>query len=72
MKTVETKTKSKKDVQKFIKDGLTSILADVNPQLGKKDLKKSIKKAGKVLYRSAKIQKGTRKTGKIEAVPTKS
>lgn len=72
MKTVETTVKSKKDVQKFIKDGLISILTDVNPQLDKKDLKKSIKKAGKVLYRSAKIKKGGKKAGEMVPVPTKS
>ncbi len=72
MKTVETKTKSKKDVQKFIKDELTSILINVNPKLDKKDLKKSIKKAGKVLYRVAKIKKGSKKAAEVVAVPAKS
>jgi hypothetical protein len=69
---VETKTKSKKDVQKFIKDELTSILIIVNPKLDKKDLKKSIKKAGKVLYRAAKIKKGNKKADEVIAVPAKS
>ena len=72
MKTVETKTKSKKDVQKFIKDELTSILINVNPKLDKKDLKKSIKKAGKVLYRGSKIKKGNKKAAEVVAVPAKS
>ncbi|HEY5406304.1 MAG TPA: hypothetical protein VIJ92_04415 [Ginsengibacter sp.] len=72
MKTVETKTNSKKDVQKIIKDGLTSILTDVNPHLDKKDLKKSIKKAGKVLYRGAKIKKSGKKVDEVAAVSTKS
>lgn len=71
MKTVETNTKSKKDVQKIIKDGLTSILTDVNPNLDKKDLKKSIRKAGKVLYRGAKIKKSSKKKSEIEAAPGK-
>lgn len=51
---MEAITKSKKDVQAFIKKELTSILITVNPKLDKKDFKKSIKKAGKVLYRGSK------------------
>ena len=69
---METITKSKKDVQKFIKDELTSILINVNPKLDKKDLKKSIKKAGKVLYRGAKIKKGGKKAGEAVVVPARS
>jgi hypothetical protein len=51
---VEAITKSKKDVQAFIEKELTSILITVNPKLDKKDFKKSIKKAGKALYRGSK------------------
>jgi len=38
---VETINKSKKDVQKFIKKELTSILINLNPKMDKKDFKKS-------------------------------
>ena len=72
MKTVETKTKSKKDVQKFIKDDLTSLLIKVNPELDKKDLKKSVKKAGKVLYRGSKIKKSNRKAVEAGVVQAKA
>jgi hypothetical protein len=50
---VETNSRKKKDVQKFIKKELATILINVNPKMDKKDFKKSIKKAGKVLYRVA-------------------
>jgi hypothetical protein len=54
---VETITQSKKDVQKFIKKELATILINVNPKMDKKDFKKSIRKAGKVLYRVARKTK---------------
>ena len=56
---METTTKSKKDVQNFIKKELTSILINVNPKMDKKDFKKSIKKASKVLYKGSKRIKNT-------------
>ncbi|MDQ2721004.1 MAG: hypothetical protein M3Z26_14755 [Bacteroidota bacterium] len=54
---MEIKAKSKKDLHKFINKELGSILIDVNPKIDKKLLKKSIKKAGRILYRSAKNKK---------------
>ncbi len=50
---MEANTKSKKEIQSFIKQGLTSILINVNPAIDKKDFKKSIKKAGKILYQGS-------------------
>ena len=54
---METANTSKKEVQKFIKKGLESILSNVNPKMEKKKFKKSVKKAVKVLYRGAKVKK---------------
>jgi hypothetical protein len=50
---VESNTQSKKDIQNYIKKELTSILINLNPAIDKRDLKKSIKKASKVLYRGS-------------------
>ena len=68
---METTTK-KKDVQKFIKKELASILINVNPKMDKKDFKKSIKKAGKVLYRVAKSKKSSKNPIEAVSVPGKS
>lgn len=72
MKTKTTKGRSKEDIQKIIKDGLTSILTSVNPALGKKKLKKSIRKAGKVLYRGAKIKKSIKKKDDVATIAAKA
>ena len=68
---METITKSKKDIQKFIKKELASILINVNPKMDKKDFKKSIKRAGKVLYRVAK-RKGSKNPIEVVTVQAKS
>jgi hypothetical protein len=68
---VETIAKSKKDVQKFIKKELSTILINLNPKMDKKDFKKSIKKAGRVLYRGAK-RKGTKNPIEVVSIPGKS
>ena len=47
---MEANTKSNKEIQKNIKQELAIILMNVNPLIHEKDLKKSIKKASKVLY----------------------
>ncbi|HUZ57363.1 MAG TPA: hypothetical protein VMU83_01105 [Hanamia sp.] len=48
---MEPNSKSKKDIQNYIKQELTSIPIKVNPLIHEKDLEKSIKKGSKVLYR---------------------
>jgi len=64
---VEANTKSKKEIQNYIKQELASILIKVNPLIHQKDLKKSIKKAAKVLYRgSTKSRKSKIKVENIE------
>lgn len=50
---MEANTQSKKDIQNYIKQELASILINLNPAIDKRDFKKSIKKAGKVLYRGS-------------------
>ncbi len=50
-------TQSKKDVQEFIKKELILILIKLNPKMGKKEFKRNLKKAGKVLYRIARKSK---------------
>jgi len=72
MKTKTTKGKSEEDIHKIIKDGLTSILTSVNPELGKKKLKKSVRKAGKILYRGAKIKKTVKKKDDAATVAAKA
>lgn len=69
---MEAITKSKKDVQAFIKKELTSILITVNPELDKKDFKKSVKKAGKALYRGSKKKgKNSKEVISNPAIPEK-
>jgi len=65
---VESNTQSKKEIQNFIKQELTSILINVNPTIDKRDLKKSIKKAGKILYRGC--AKRRRKNNPVELIST--
>ena len=72
MKAVETNTKSKKDIQKFIKKELASILISVNPKMDKKDFKKSIKKAGKVLYKGSRRIKGSKNPIEVITKPAPS
>jgi hypothetical protein len=50
---VEANTQSKKDIQNYIKQELASILINLNPAIDKRDFKKSIKKASKILYRGS-------------------
>ena len=66
---MEATNKSKKDIQKYIKKELASILTAVNPGIDKKGFKKSIKKAGKVLYRGSKRGKSHKKPVEVISTP---
>jgi len=60
---MEPNSKSKKDIQNYIKQELTSILIKVNPLIHEKDLEKSIKKASKVLYRGSTKKRKSKNPG---------
>ncbi len=51
--SVETKIKSKKEIKSFIRQELATILVSVNPAIDKRDFKKSIGKAEKILLKGA-------------------
>jgi hypothetical protein len=65
---VESNTQSKKDIQNYIKKELTSILINLNPAIDKRDFKKSIKKAGKILYQGS--TKRRKKNNPVELLST--
>jgi hypothetical protein len=50
---VEENIKSKKEIKNFIRQQLSSILVTVNPAIDKRDFKKSIEKAEKILFKGA-------------------
>lgn len=50
---MEANTKSKGEIKNLIKQELSSILLTVNPEIDKRDFKKSIKKAAKILLQGA-------------------
>lgn len=50
---MEANTKSKKEIQNYIKEELTSILIHINPEIDKKDFRKTLKKAGKILFQGS-------------------
>ena len=50
---MEANTKSKKEIQSYIKEELTSIVIHINPEIDKKDFKKTLKKAGKILFQGS-------------------
>ena len=55
----------------LLKKELSAILINLNPKMDKKDFKKSIKKAGKVLYRGTK-RKGSKNPIEVPSAPGKS
>ncbi len=50
---METKTKSKREIKSSIRQELATILLRVNPAIDKRDFKKSIEKAEKILFKGA-------------------
>lgn len=50
---MEENIKSKKEIKNFIRQQLSSILVTVNPAIDKRDFKKSIEKAEKILFKGA-------------------
>ena len=50
---MEANTKSKKEIKSFIRQELGTMLVSVNPAIDKRDFKKSIEKAEKILYKGA-------------------
>ncbi len=63
---MEANIKSKKEIQNNIKQELATILMNVNPLIHQKALKKSIKKASKILYRGS--TKGRKNKIKVENI----
>ena len=50
---MKTSIKSKKETKSLIRQELATILVSVNPAIDKRDFKKSIEKAEKILFRGA-------------------
>lgn len=50
---METNIKSKREIKSFIRQELATMLVRVNPAIDKRDFKKSIEKAEKILFKGA-------------------
>lgn len=50
---METNIKSKREIKSFIRQELATMLVSVNPAIDKRDFKKSIEKAEKILFKGA-------------------